>query len=397
MKRFLFALLLISLGSCTEDFDPPFIEALLDGESPNIKNIESIHKEDKLYNYLGLVSGDMRTELMEVGCIEFIYPFTLFQFDENDSYINKVSILGNENFAELLGNLQDGYSIGLSYPISGNLKDGTPLNVNSNEELQKSLETCIEEKLEIILGACNSIAEECVWKVTESDPEESVYIDSIFTLNEDGSTTLSIPKEGQQESQYDMLVGTWIFYFIGPDLHLNINFGPLNEDDSTETISEKVKADWNFDWKVVCIVDDRIEIEKMHTKMNSDSSEEVVTDRIVLQKECEKESEETDCVEFLSTASDSACCLSGKSSVSPGETEVYTYSTNVDSPQYTWEVISGDIEIIQGDNSSQATFKFGDDFTSGVIEAVGMGSEKGCGTQQTIIRNNLSCSDIVSN
>lgn len=387
-KLYILTLFLL-LFSCAEDFDPPFIEALLTGASPNLEKMETIHKEDKLYDYLSLVSKGNGAGLTDVGCIEFIYPFVMFQFDEEDNFINQVSVLGNENFIQLLDELQDGYSIGLSYPISGNLKDGTPVNVNNNDELQQSLETCIEEKLEIILGACNSIVKECIWKVTESNQDNSPYLNSFFKLNDDGSVTLSTPQIDSAE-ELQMSTGTWIFYFIGPDLHLNINFGPIGQNDD----SEDIKSDWNFDWRIICIVDDRIAIEKTVTQVNSDGAEEISIERIILQKECDSESQEIDCEEFLrANSSDSACCIDGKNNVSAGATEMYTYGTNIDSPEYTWQVISGDIEIIDGENSAQATFKFGDNFTSGAIEALGMGSIDGCGIQQTIIRNNLSCSN----
>lgn len=239
------------------------------------QEVDAIAQEDALYNYLGLVSQESDNELTDLGCVEFIYPFILFQYDEELEYVQQFSVTGNENFVALLTNLEEGHSIGLSYPIAGTLADGSSITVSSNEELQASLENCIQEELEIILGNCNAIVEDCVWQVTESSIEENPYIDSFFTMRDDGSILFTVNEEEQPK-------GTWIFYFIGFDLHMNINFGPTEpSEDETDTELVFKTADWNFDWKIVSIDEDRIEIE---------NSENV---RYTLEKICEEAADET--------------------------------------------------------------------------------------------------------
>lgn len=305
MKKLLVPFAILCLLSCNKDFGDYFDQEIEAFPAQNIDNVQSIAKEDDLYAYLNMVAQSEET-LTDIGCIEFIYPFVLFRFDEADNYINQVSVEGNENFASLLTELEEGYSIGLSYPISGNLIDGTPVTVNSNAELQESLETCIEEELEIIIGNCNAIVEDCIWKITESDPEENTYIDSFFTLREDGSVVFSVlqqieteeeNEEEEEETQtYENETGTWIFYFIGADLHMNINFGPIEEDENGIVIEQdSIKSDWNFDWKVNLIDLDKIIIEKSYTQTNSTENgdeEELVTEEITLEKECDELNEE---------------------------------------------------------------------------------------------------------
>lgn len=273
--------------------DEEAIQALLTGTNQTTVNstTETISKQDALYGYLGLVAQDSSAEpIAEVGCIALIYPFVLFRYDNEQRYMDQVSVQGNADFAALLDTLEADHSIGLSYPISGILDDGTTIVVENNEQLQKSLETCIEEELELIIGTCNAIVEDCIWKVAQSVPEESPYIDSFFTLDEDGSMIFSIlqPSEEEQElpeneiPAYETKVGTWIFYFIGADLHLNMHFGPLEISDTGEIISgQEVKQDWNFDWKINHITENRIEIE------NEQGTE------YTLEKECEEEREDT--------------------------------------------------------------------------------------------------------
>lgn len=304
MRKYILPLVLLLLFSCNKDLDDVLTREAAD-DIP--KNIHIIKKDDALYTYLGLLSTDTDTEITDIGCIEFIYPFVLFQFDNEDKYVQQVSVLSNENFASILSNLKDGYSIGLSYPISGNLKDGTPVSVNSNEELEQSIDRCIEQELEIILGECNAIVEDCIWSLTESDPEDSSYLDSFFTLRGDGSVVFSVIQkdtenddesieDGDETEEDEMVfkeeVGTWIFYFIGPDLHMNINFGPIEEENGMVSELDSLKSDWNFDWKINYIDTEKIAIEKSYLQsatVENGGEETLITEQITLEKECEEE------------------------------------------------------------------------------------------------------------
>jgi len=308
MKKILLPFALLCLISCNKDFGNYFDQDIPDFSNQDIEDVQIIAKEDALFSFLSLVADADEDTLTDVGCIEFIYPFILFRFDETANFLDQVVVTGNENFTNVLDGLNEGYSIGLSYPISGNLFDGTSVTVNNNEELQQSLQTCIEEELEIIIGSCNAIVEECVWKITESDPEGSIYIDSFFTLEDDGSILFSVLQthypmvDGEEENHneemavYEDALGTWIFYYIGPDLHLNINFGPIEEDENGFAIpQDSVKSDWNFDWKVKRIENDIIKIEKSYTEtVGTDTGEVAVwyTEEITLEKQCDEESPE---------------------------------------------------------------------------------------------------------
>ncbi|MEX0273112.1 MAG: hypothetical protein AB3N16_01910 [Flavobacteriaceae bacterium] len=311
MKKIVPFLCLISFISCQNNFDDRTLEKLLSGTH---KSHDPISKEDTLYNYLKLISEDPETGPTDIGCIEFLYPFVLFQFDDGDNYIDLVSIQGNEDFAHFLNNLSDGHSISLSYPISGSLADGTLVEVNNNEELQKSLESCIEEKLEIFLGECNDIIEDCIWKITQSSQEESPYIGSFFAMKNDGSVIFSVLEnheddantedgndestddEGSEQPNYIKETGTWVFYYIGPDLHLNIHLGPNeSEEEGASEETNVVRSDWNFDWKIIYIDPVKIEIQKTFTqKVASDQGEVegVITENIILEKECEDYTED---------------------------------------------------------------------------------------------------------
>jgi hypothetical protein len=71
------------------------------------------------------------------------------------------------------------------------------------------------------------------------------------------------------------------------------------------------------------------------------------------------------------------CCdTDGRILVLPNQIYSYTYFNNTSSfanPNYSinWEVLEGSITLISGQNSSEAKFKFGSDFTIGKISATG--------------------------
>ncbi|WP_394750851.1 hypothetical protein [Spongiimicrobium salis] len=233
-----------------------------------------IQQESALYGYLETVSSDPETTLLDVGCVEFVYPFTLFVYNNDSIFARREAVFNNKNFIGILTTLEKEYSISLSYPIQGTLEDGESVAINSNEELEASLETCIEETFEEIIGLCNGIVSEmeCVWEVTESSISESPYLATNFKLEEDGSVTFTIG-----ETAYK---GTWVFYYIGNELHLNINFQSMEDTmlDMDPTFS--IEDDWNFDWQIIHIDTEKI----MFT--NTEAVE------YTLERQCEEE--ETD-------------------------------------------------------------------------------------------------------
>lgn len=69
-----------------------------------------------------------------------------------------------------------------------------------------------------------------------------------------------------------------------------------------------------------------------------------------------------------------ACNITGCSLVPPGCTNTYTYVSDFSSVVTTWNVVSGDITLLSGQGTSQATFQFGSGFSTGAIQASGEGS-----------------------
>ncbi|HET8804732.1 MAG TPA: hypothetical protein VFM72_09150 [Aequorivita sp.] len=61
------------------------------------------------------------------------------------------------------------------------------------------------------------------------------------------------------------------------------------------------------------------------------------------------------------------CCVEGPLTAQTESIFFATYTTNISSPLYSWQVLGGSIEIIDGGNSATAKFKTKSDFVRDTI------------------------------
>jgi len=87
------------------------------------------------------------------------------------------------------------------------------------------------------------------------------------------------------------------------------------------------------------------------------------------------ETSELVCGEDISNYSGTICCVTGSELASPEEILSFEYNSNIINPVFTWEIISGSISIVSGQNTSKITLEFGSDFTTGEILGKGDGDE----------------------
>ncbi|WP_299217478.1 hypothetical protein [uncultured Dokdonia sp.] len=208
-----------------------------------ITEADLIAEDSDLFSLLDRVTTD-DPSATEVTCINFIYSFTVVIYNENIELESSVIVNNDREFSDVLGTVTDGQYINVSFPISSTLDDGTSLVINDKDELRAAIDACIEEEQEIIIGSSTATAMECVWKVQiPDDVVFSTYTDAVFKLK--GAGVVEFYYRG------DLYNGTWIFYFIEDELHININL------DTDEMVGE----DWNFDWKVNAIHSMLIDIE----------------------------------------------------------------------------------------------------------------------------------------
>ncbi len=203
-------------------------------------NIQKIDTESALFNSLKSISQNENDDVEPI-CVTFIYPFNIYLFNDNSEIEDSQIVNNNLEFVELLGNVENNTGgIGLSYPITTILADGSTFSIQDNAELKETIEKCIESE---IINYCNRVLEEknCVWKIT-SLTENSRYDSSLLDFYEDGTGIFYDNGNAYRTS--------WISLILEEELHVNIHL----EGDS------EVSEDWNFDWKAVIIDEDTIEL-----------------------------------------------------------------------------------------------------------------------------------------
>jgi len=219
-----FLILAIQLSSCTSE---PIGKAQI--------NLNIVDEE--LYDLIGRVTEN-ETET-SIDCIEFNYPLVLFVFDENDVYIEVISIRGDQEFSAFLEQLDSDYSISLSFPILGTLNNGEVVEITTNEELKEAIDACRADEL---LRRCNGTLIDCIWKVGELEGHPNQYEGAYYKLRYDGTV--------QFHYNDDVFFGTWVTLIIGADVFLNID---LNDNAQIEDF-------WDINWLVDLRNDERIEI-----------------------------------------------------------------------------------------------------------------------------------------
>ena len=221
---FILFISIITFTSCeNEDFD----------DNIRVENPANlIAQNTDLYGFIdGIVNDDPFLE--EAICIDFVYPFTVSIYDELGTQISSFVVGGDNSFSAALARIEEGQLLGMSFPISATLEDGSTFEVNDKEELKASLDACIDSYEETIIGSGESLFLQCVWEVQIPDGAESnTYVNEVFDVSGVGEVDFFY-----RGIEYD---GNWIMYFIENELHLNIN---LND-------TTQVGTDWNFDWKL---------------------------------------------------------------------------------------------------------------------------------------------------
>lgn len=228
MKKILIVLILaILITSCDNE---PISEA-------NI-NTDTIEVDSSLYLLMERIADEPAENA--INCIDFNYPFALFIFDEQMQYLDVISITSDHQFSVFLGSLNENYSISLSYPISGTLNNGDLIEINSNEELKEAIDACVrlEDK-----ALCDNNIVDCTWKVSALSGHPTDYEGDYFKVSTNGII--------QFHRANNIYFGTWVSFFIGNDLHLNMNFNASGD----------IGSQWNHDWKVVGLGVDQMELQ----------------------------------------------------------------------------------------------------------------------------------------
>ncbi|WP_299338493.1 hypothetical protein [uncultured Psychroserpens sp.] len=213
----------VVITSCAYDLDDNLLS-----ENPNMDTVEIIAADSDLFDNLVGITNDEDRPDQSITCINFIYPLTLFAFDENDEYLYTSGIDDDDQFSSFLETIDENYSISISFPITSTLDSGETFEINTKAELKEAIDSCLSIEM---VGECQTIIRECIWKVGYSFIDDNSYLGSLIQEN-DGFTTLN--HEGE------LYTGSWTPFTIENELHINLNI--------IDTTA--VGNYFNFDWKV---------------------------------------------------------------------------------------------------------------------------------------------------
>lgn len=236
LSKVLILLCFITVNNSCEDIDDNIV-------LPKAEDI--VTKGSELYSLLERVTNSENDPMHDIVCIDIVYPLRLNVYDQNLHPINTITIIGDENFSNFLGELPNNQYLSISYPISTTLSDGTEFTVNNNTELKLAIDSCSKED---IITYCTGIFftpspqgyVPCIWKIQYNENTDNKYLGGYFEVNQD--CTLKFHYDNQE------YIGNWIFLFINNEIHLNINLEG----------SSQVALDWNIDRKINVTPDDII-------------------------------------------------------------------------------------------------------------------------------------------
>lgn len=220
-KKYLPLVTIIFFLSCSSDRDDNLT-------APQILNLETAIKGDSdlFFNLQEIASDDERPE-KTIACIDFIYPITLFVFDKNNDYLYTSKISDDNEFSAFLEPIGEEQSISISFPISSVLNSGEELIIENKEELKESIDKCLNIE---IVGECETLLRECLWKVGYSFEVDNDYLGSILQESDGFLVANTLD---------DISIGSWTPLIIENDLHININII------DTTAVGEY----FNYDWK----------------------------------------------------------------------------------------------------------------------------------------------------
>ncbi|MFP4845217.1 hypothetical protein [Winogradskyella sp. PE311] len=213
--------LLILITSCSSDIDDNL------GIKPIFGAQSAIPADSDLFENLKDITTDNERPDKSIVCIDFIYPITLFVFDENEEFLYTSTLSDDDEFSAFLEPIESSYSISISFPITSILDSGEELIIENKEELKESIDTCLNIER---IGECETILRECLWKVGYSFEGDNTYLGNIMQES-DGFLTLN--------TEENIVVGSWTPLVIENELHININVV------DTTAIGDY----FNFDWK----------------------------------------------------------------------------------------------------------------------------------------------------
>ncbi|WP_298900394.1 hypothetical protein [uncultured Psychroserpens sp.] len=106
---------------------------------PTLEAHQAIRVDSELFDNLKKIAYNDDCLNENSVCLDFIYPVTLFVFDEDDVYLYTSTIRKNEEFRNLLGTLNVNFTISMNFPIIKTIESGEISTIHNKKELKAAL------------------------------------------------------------------------------------------------------------------------------------------------------------------------------------------------------------------------------------------------------------------
>ena len=200
---------------------------------------DTLRKEDELFKLIRNVVTIGDNPVENNICVDFIYPMVVIKYDQYINPIQTITLYNDNQFEQLLNQLNQNQSISISYPIETTLPDGTIVSINNDEELKQSLLSCEDQNL---ISYCSGMLKNpvtCIYEIPYIEEElNNDYAGAVIFVNEDFTITLF-----HLNNNY---VGTWNVLKVNNILHVNINLA------GTSAVAQY----WNHNYRIADINDD---------------------------------------------------------------------------------------------------------------------------------------------
>ena len=171
----------------------------------------------------------------EIGCLNIVYPISFFTYNTDQQQTGTVTITNDWELFDFLHRLGPDDFIGIDFPITVQLEDGSSVEVNTNQQLQALIVDCVANTNEdpIDISQLEEDLTTGIWYVDyffDDYDETDNYAGYEFTFALDG--TAQSVKSGV------VISGTWALI---ENFKLDLFFGssvPLNELDEDWEIIE---------------------------------------------------------------------------------------------------------------------------------------------------------------
>tara|TARA_R110001583_G_scaffold34335_1_gene115452 strand:- start:381 stop:1862 length:1482 start_codon:yes stop_codon:yes gene_type:complete len=95
----------------------------------------TINNLNELENFTKECPGE-NEEDDDIECVDFVYPITMSKYDSENQLIETVSVESDRQFYRFMNHLNDGHVVGINFPITMVLFDGTEKDITNMNEFR---------------------------------------------------------------------------------------------------------------------------------------------------------------------------------------------------------------------------------------------------------------------